>query len=203
MKDIPIQKLFRIQGGVFPNRSREYIKVKDNKILCPMTKSIHIGNTEHMIHFLFKRLGITQIEDMPENVEEYDIHIVEMYVPYWMTYLIEKYSVDELKNRNKTYPKLVDKTTPGQSYQLINGWSKLLEASCIFAQDNKIKKEKDIQDILFSKNFSKINKNDISLDVERISELIYKCKISTADICALKDLWNLDIIMEKGEENDK
>lgn len=112
MKDIPIQKLFRIQGGIFPNRSREYIKVKDNKIFCPMTKGIHIGNTEHMIHFLFKRLGITQIEDMPENAEEYDIHVVEMYVPYWMTYLIEKYSVDELRNKSKAYPKLVDKTTP-------------------------------------------------------------------------------------------
>lgn len=112
MNDIPIQRLFRIQGGIFPNRSREVITIKDNKIFCPSSKSIHVGNTEHMVHFLFKRLGITQIEDMPENAEEYNIHIIEMYVPYWMTYLIEKYSVSESRNRDKSFPKLVDKSTP-------------------------------------------------------------------------------------------
>jgi len=112
MNNIPIQRLFRIQGGIFPNRSREVIKVKDNKIFCSSTRAIHVGNLEHMVHFLFKRLGITQIEDMPENTEEYNVHIVEMYVPYWMTYLLEKYSVSESRNRDKSFPKLVDKSTP-------------------------------------------------------------------------------------------
>lgn len=110
--DIPIQRLFRIQGGIFPNRSRDYIKITGNKLKCPKTKAIHIGNTEHMIHFLFKRLGITKIEDIPKNVNEYNVHVIEMYVPYWVTYLIEKYSVSELRNRDKQFPKLVDKTTP-------------------------------------------------------------------------------------------
>lgn len=111
-KIIPIQKLFRIQGGIFPNRSREYIKVDDSKIFCPKSKPIHVGNAEHMAYFLFKRLGITEIENLPENVKEYDIHVIEMYVPYWITYLIDKYSVEELRNRDKYFPKLVDKTTP-------------------------------------------------------------------------------------------
>lgn len=110
--NVSIQRLFRIQGGIFPNRSREYIRVTDNKVFCPRIRALHVGNTEHMTHFLFKRLGITQIQDIPKNVEEYNIHVMEMYVPYWLTHLIEKYSVNELRNRDKTYPKLVDKTTP-------------------------------------------------------------------------------------------
>lgn len=65
-----------------------------------------------MTYFLFKRLGITEIKDIPKNIEESDVHVIEMFIPYWLKYLIDKYSVDEFQNKNKSYPKLVDKSTP-------------------------------------------------------------------------------------------
>ena len=110
--NITIKKLFRVQGGIFPNRSRNTIRVIDNKIHCPNTSATYVGDIEHMIHFLFKRLGITKIEDIPENVKEYKVNIVEMYVPYWLTYLIEKYAVDQYESKDEIYPRLVDKRTP-------------------------------------------------------------------------------------------
>ncbi len=107
-----IQRLFRIQGGIFPNRSRNYIRTINDKIICSKSKALHIGDMDHMLHFLFKRLGIDDIKNIPKDVSNYDLHIIEMYVPYWLPYLIEKYSVNEFRNRNITYPKLVDKETP-------------------------------------------------------------------------------------------
>lgn len=204
MNNISIQRLFRIQGGIFPNRSRLSITVNNNKISCSQYKNVYIGNTEHMTHFLFKRLGITEIEDLPKNVEEYNIHIIEMYVPYWLTHLIEKYSVDEFKNRDKTFPKLVDKTTPGQSYQMCGNWTNLLKECCIFAEDHKICKEKDIYDILLGKNLSKINEKGVSLNINVISDLLYQCQIKSSDIDILEGLWNLgDIRKESEKSNDK
>lgn len=112
MKNIPIQKLYRIQGGIFPNRSRDFIRVNNNKISCSKSRNIHIGNKEHATYFLFKRFGINQIEELPKDAYKYDIHVIEMYVPYWVTYLMEKYSVENFCNTDTSFPKLVDQTTP-------------------------------------------------------------------------------------------
>ena len=196
---IATNTLFRVQGGIFPCRSRDYIKiVNGNKIRCSKTREIYIGDREHMTYFLFKRLGINSINSMHDEIEKYGVHVLEMHVPYWLPYLIEKYSVDQFRNKDKTYPRLVDKKIPGQSYQIPRMWIELLEASCVHGVDNEIKEKKDIYDILLPKELPIINQEEL-LDLDKISEIIYKCKIKESDINSLRDIWGLKIADMKGE----
>lgn len=89
----------------------------------------------------------------------------------------------------------------GQSYQISKYWSKLLEKSCLWAQCNKIEKEKDIYGIIVPKYITNIDENAQKLDLNNISELLYKCKVHTDDMHKLKNLWNLDLTKE-GEERE-
>lgn len=97
--DMAIQRMFRIQGGITPCRSREFLRVKDNKLECSKWRAVYIGDVEHMMHFLVKkRLGAKSIEQVPKDIKDYDLHVIEMYVPYWYTHLIEMYSVGQYNN---------------------------------------------------------------------------------------------------------
>jgi len=193
---IATSRLFRVQGGKFPLRSRSSIKVNENNhtINCPFEKSVYVGNLEHMIHFIENRLPIKQEK---EDLEKYDVHIIQMYLPYWVPYLIEKYSVEQFNSSGINYPKLVDKTVPGNSFQLSKSWSKLLEASCLYATDTQIKSREDIFKLaLYQEEID----NNRELDWGRISSLIHDCNISQEDVTKLMSIWGASIIGERGEK---
>ena len=112
----------RVQGGTPPNASWNRIQVEDGKIVIPNKKSnlnISTGNADHANYFLQKR---------GSNAE-----IVEFDVPKWLDDFINESAIPQ-KNYNKnplnqggTAPKIVDPTTPGDSYELPAPWIEWIE----------------------------------------------------------------------------
>lgn len=196
MKDkIAITSIYRVQGGTFPSRSRKTIVVnEDNLIECSRTKNIYIGDQEHMRYFLYKRLGIKDSNDLKKRNIDNDVHVIEMKVPYWLPYLINTYAVKQFRSKDTSYPKLVDRSIPGQSYQISKDWSELLKASCIYAQDYKIETKEDIINLLLQQEINKKR----NLDYKYISKIIHKCKVDQADIDTLREVWGVGTV-EKGE----
>ena len=43
------QRLFRIQGGIEPSRSREYLTIVNDTIKASRWKAVYIGDLEHML----------------------------------------------------------------------------------------------------------------------------------------------------------
>lgn len=191
---VPIRRLYRVQGGIPPNRSRDIIRFnKAGDMMISFERLIHIGDMEHMMHFVRKRLGIKELEDFNENSKR-NVHIIEMIVPYWYPNLLENYSINQLDSRGQKSPLLVDKTTPGASYAIKENWSSLLKECCLYASDHKIESPKDIYDIIFSQHNYKMKVSDYV----KINELLIKCKISSEDIKKLQDIWGVPFV---GKEN--
>ncbi len=190
-----ITSLYRVQGGKFPSRSRNTLLVNNNNLIeCSRTKNIYIGDHDHMSYFLLKRLGIQKISDFNET-NNTDVHVIEIQVPYWFTFLLENYAVKQFKSKDINYPKLVDNSIPGHSYQISKDWSELLKASCIYANDHVIETKDDIINLMFStQSFDKRR----ALDYKGISPILHKCKIEKNDIETLKQVWGVRII-GKGE----
>lgn len=120
-----ISVLYRVQGGRGDKKSRKYITVENGEINTEKLKqdsTLYIGNSQHMVHFLRKRLGIrgsivshiTNPMDLQE-LSERDVEVVRMYVPEWFKYVLSATAVGE-RNTRLGLPKLVDKTTPGDSF---------------------------------------------------------------------------------------
>jgi len=193
---IATSSFYRVEGGEFPSRGRKNIIVDKEKhtIECSTKRPIYVGNLEHMLHFIHKRLPIEQVT---ENLEKYDVHIIQMYLPYWIPYLIEKYSVEQFNSSGINYPKLVDKNVPGKSFQISKSWIKLLKASCLYATDTQIKSREDIFNLVLSQ---KEIDNNRELDWVLISRLIHDCNISQEDVTNLMSIWVASIIGEKGEK---
>ncbi len=193
--NIPIRRLFRVQGGIAPNRSRDMIRFnKKGEIILSFTRLIHIGDMEHMRYFVLKRLGIENITEFNEDSKNRDVHIIEMVMPYWFTYLLEKYSVRQFDSRGEKRPLLVDKTTPGGSYAIKQNWSNLLKECCLHASDTKIESPENMYSIIFSNQ----DYNLREIDYNKINELLIKCEISEEDIKKLHDIWELPLF---GKEN--
>ena len=186
-ENIASKKLYRVQGGNSPNRSREFLKCsKDGGLDLSSHRNIYIGDMEHMTYFLLKRLGIEHIGEFNEECKERNIHVIEMTVPYWYPYLLSNYAVRQFESKGNSYPKLVDKTTPGSSYGIRGEWSKLLKECCIHASDKKINSLKDIYDILISHlHYTR------QIDYVKINELLKKCKVSEEDIKNLNAIWGI------------
>ncbi len=120
-----ISVLYRIQGGNQPNSSKKFITAQDGKIQIKKIRkenSVYIGDSQHMIYFLRKRLGIRK------NITEYisnhmdlqelsdrNVEVIRMYVPEWFKYMLLATAVGQ-DNQRIELPKLVDKTTPGDSF---------------------------------------------------------------------------------------
>ena len=112
----------RVQGGEPPNASRHRIQVEDGKIVIPNKKSnlnISSGNADHANYFLNKR---------GKGAE-----IVEFDVPKWFDDFLNEYSIPQKNytknplNQGGLAPKIVDPTTPGNSYELPAPWIEWLE----------------------------------------------------------------------------
>lgn len=120
-----ISVLYRVQGGRGVKRSRKYIIVENNQINTEKLKqdsALYIGDSEHMIHFLKKRLAITGgISDHIHNhmdlqeLAEQDVEVIRMYIPEWFKYTLSATAVEQ-KNTKIGLPKLVDMNTPGDSF---------------------------------------------------------------------------------------
>lgn len=116
-------KYYRVQGGTLPKASMSRIKIDTNgKIIIPNKKAnlnISIGNIEHAVYFKNKR-GAGAV-------------IIELEVPKWFNdFMVENaieqngYKTNPL-NQGGTAPKLVDKSTPGKSYELAPPWIECME----------------------------------------------------------------------------
>lgn len=191
MNDQPLQRVFRVQGGIFPNRSRHSINVLNNKIIVSFHRTVYIGNIDHMSYFLMKRLDVNSLDEIPEDISNYKIEVVEMYVPYWFTYLLEQYAVMQLDSKEINFPKLVDKTTPGESYQISSYWSKLLEDCCVSAYVHKLNTKQDIYSIVFSNKAPNIEKQFQEPDYEKLYNRMLQCNIKHDDIKKVSDLWGV------------
>lgn len=120
-----ISVFYRVQGGCGDNRSKKYITIEDNEICVEKLKpdsTLYIGDSQHMTYFLKKRLGIKGniMESICNHIDleeltEQNVEVIKMYVPEWFKYLISTTAVDQ-RNKSLGLPKLVDKTTLGDSY---------------------------------------------------------------------------------------
>lgn len=194
------QRLFRIQGGIEPCRSREFISIVDgSRIKASIWKAIYIGDSEHMLHFLLnKRLNVGKIKNIPDDVSEYGLHVIEMYVPYWFSHLLESYARSQFDTREKGlkkvgFPKLVDKTMPGRSYEVSRYWTDLLVASCVYAKDNPINGKDDIYGLLEYEEIEKEPEKLKPLNIEELSKIMKMCQIQPETLQELSDKWGLEI----------
>lgn len=193
------QRLFRIQGGIEPSRSREYLTIVNDRIKASIWKAIYIGDSEHMLHFLLnKRLKAGKIKNVPEDVSKYGLHVIEMYVPYWFVHLLENCARSQFDTKEKGmkkvgFPKLVDKTMPGHSYEVSRWWTALLVESCVYAKDNPIKSKEDIYSLLEYEEIEKHPELITPLNMEKLSKVMDECQIPPEMLQKLRDVWGLDI----------
>lgn len=113
----------RVQGGTPPNASRTRIIIDENgNVRIPNKKSnlnVSTGNDEHAKHFL--------------NIRGSNAKIVEFDVPKWLDDFINENAIPQKgyksnpQNQGGTAPKIVDPTTPGNSYELPAPWVEWLE----------------------------------------------------------------------------
>lgn len=132
-----ISVLYRVQGGCGDNRSKKYITTENNEIYTDKLKKdsiLYIGDSQHMIHFLKKRLGIKGIlanyisnhMDLQE-LSEQNVEVVRMYVPEWYKYILSATAQSEKKTKKLGLPKLVDKNTPGDSFGISRMVGKIIK----------------------------------------------------------------------------
>ena len=113
----------RVQGGTPPNASWTRITVDESgNIKIPNKKAnlnVSTGNDEHAKYFLSKR---------GSNAE-----IVEFDIPTWLDDFLQENAINQKGyrknplNQGGTAPKIVDPTTPGNSYELPAPWIEWLE----------------------------------------------------------------------------
>lgn len=184
-----------MQGGEQPNRSLITLRCDEmgNLKLSPM-RTIYIGDMEHMQHFLLKRLGLKEFESFNSENGKLNVHVVKMVVPYWYTYLLNKYAVKQFNSKSNSFPKLVDKTTPGNSYAITGNWAKLLRTCCLHASVTKIESIQDVYSLFFSYN----NNNNFNkyINYDEIIETLKKCEINEEDMKHLNEIWKIN---EKGD----
>lgn len=113
----------RVQGGTPPNASRTRITVDENSnVEIPNKKAnlnVSTGNDEHAKYFLNKRGSNAEIVefDIPKSLDDF---INENAIPQ------KGYKSNPL-NQGGTAPKIVDPTTPGNSYELPAPWIEWIE----------------------------------------------------------------------------
>lgn len=184
--------LYRVQGGIKPNRSRKSIRVNKDKIDPSRRLSLYIGDKEHMVHFAQKRAGI--YSKNPSSFPE-DLEIITMYQPLWFSWLVENYAIKQFmsaKNnpdnkKTSAEIKLVDPLTPGSSYQVSGGWTNLLAFANIFATSVHIKNMKELTDaILYSHENFKLKQ--ITYNIAELESILKECNVSDCDISKVKEM---------------
>ncbi|MDE9545426.1 RHS repeat-associated core domain-containing protein [Xenorhabdus bovienii] len=125
--------VFRVQGGTPPNASYHRIKIdKDgNPKIQNVTLNISIGDAKHAEHF--------------KKIRGDDAELVSFEIPKWFDNFIKENAIKQRGyktnplNQGKLAPKIVDPTTPGDSYELPSIWTKWLEENAI-PGSGKVKK---------------------------------------------------------------
>ncbi|MGN7894580.1 WXG100 family type VII secretion target [Bacillus sp. 22475] len=121
----------RVQGGTPPNASRTRINIDENSnVKIPNKKAnlnVSTGNDEHAKYFLNKRGSNAEIVefDIPKSLDDF---INENAIPQ------KGYKSNPL-NQGGTAPKIVDPTTPGNSYELPAPWIEWIEE---YAKNGKV-----------------------------------------------------------------
>ncbi len=125
--------VFRVQGGIPPNASHHRIRVDDagNPKIQNATLNISIGDTKHAEHF--------------KNIRGGDAEIVSFEIPKWLNEFIKENAIPQKGyktnplNQKGMAPKIVDPTTPGDSYEFPKVWTKWLEENAV-PGSGKVKK---------------------------------------------------------------
>ncbi|SFG44202.1 RHS repeat-associated core domain-containing protein, partial [Proteus mirabilis] len=125
--------VFRVQGGIPPNASHRRIKIDDanNPKIQNATLNISIGDSKHAEHF--------------KNIRGGDAEVVSFEIPKWFDDFIKENAIPQKGyrtnplNQQGMAPKIVDPTTPGDSYELPKIWAKWLEENSV-PGSGKVKK---------------------------------------------------------------
>lgn len=143
-----ISILYRVQGGRGDKRSKKYIDIIDGEICTDKLKEhsiLYIGDNQHMLHFLKKRLGlkgdITEYLYLQQNMDlqlftEQDVEVIRMYVPEWYKYVLLATAVEQQTPR-MSLPKLVDKGTPGDSFGITRMVGKIITGFLLLWRKNR------------------------------------------------------------------
>lgn len=128
----------RVQGGTPPKASwvRIIVDARGRIIINKKTADLNISvdNGEHANYFRNRRGNNT--------------HTVAWQVPKWFDDLLRDNAVDQYKyrtnpkNQGGVAPKIVDKGTPGLSYELSNPWLDWLEE---YGMNGRIEKQKEFK----------------------------------------------------------
>ncbi|WP_283150486.1 filamentous hemagglutinin N-terminal domain-containing protein [Silvimonas soli] len=116
--------VFRVQGGVMPNASKTLITLDTggNPIIENGTLNISMGDSSHAQYFQSLRPGST---------------ITSFEIPSWLDDFIQKNAIPQdfyrsnPLNQGGLAPKIVDITTPGNSYELPPPWAHWLQENAI------------------------------------------------------------------------
>lgn len=197
----PVKRFFRVQGGVFPNRSKNTIGFdKAGNINISCHNSVYIGDLDHVNYFLLKRLGAKSLNDLPDDIAHLDVNVIEMIVPNWLAILIEKYSISQFDSKSQPFPRIVDQKTPGKSYQISKHWAKLFEEACVEANKYQILEKRDIYKVLLSNE--NLQKNYQIKDYSKIKERVNKCNIKPVDISQIYKKLGLKFSINKKNNNE-
>lgn len=194
-------KFYRIQGGILPNFSNYTISVNNSKIELPTNISLYVGSMEHSIYFLQNRLGIKSADMLlsikPKNKEHFsnqNIEVVEMHFPYWVFELINTHAEPQ-KVRDKSFPKLVDRRTPGLAYQLNDNWSELFKISCLYATQIPIRSVSDVIHFVFDTQPLPANKYKPA-SIWELTVALAKCDISPEIVSTLDNKYKLNLDLD-------
>ncbi|MCA8923275.1 MAG: hypothetical protein KDD82_15775 [Planctomycetes bacterium] len=108
---------YRVQGGDGRHQSKPLVSLDGSRVTIEhATLNVSTGSLDHARHFLQNRPGA---------------QVVAFDVPLWLHEKMVAEAIPQLgyrtnpQNQGKTAPKVVDPTTPGDSYELPKRWARL------------------------------------------------------------------------------
>jgi len=106
---------YRVQGGGGEHQSKPLVAIEGSRVSIEhATLNVSTGGLEHARHFLSRRPGANVVAfEIPLALHE---RMVAAAIPQ-LGYRTNP------QNQNKTAPKIVDPTTPGESYELPKTWA--------------------------------------------------------------------------------
>ena len=179
-------KYYRVQGGDGFSKSREMLNVTASKSIdLDPRKKIYIGSEEHNKNFIKLRLKEKWKKYAGIDTNKANVNVVIMYFPKFFSDLLKQCAISEYiaTGRDTEAPPHTVDITKGEAYALYGFWNLLMKACNIYAKNNSISSEQDIENLYNSDvDISQFNVINVEMLENSLNHICYQSKIGKKQI---------------------